>query len=151
MTISLDEAARVGWAVEAFLNRPDLDGDDGSPAEVRIRALLRAGDYLNAVGLISETFLDRLRDFVQDTPTQAHKELDDTVGGVLLTVARYHPREGALDALLAVARAAVDGHAHGGPQGAQALAAIAAIAALARAQEPAAFAHKESITFAHKE
>jgi hypothetical protein len=161
MSITIDEATALGFAVHGYLNMPELGSELAAavPAEARIAALMRTVEHLQAIGLVSEAQRNAIHGLLFDGVAPAAAEASDprTVGSVLITTAQRYPYQASTvpdvyAALAAVADAAVEGQAHGGPWAALCCAAVAAVDVLTEAhKEMLPFAHKEHAPFAHKE
>jgi hypothetical protein len=154
MGTSIDDAVVLGLTVQAALVRQDINPGltDGIDPDVRAAALARSLQFLQAAGLISETDLGSLSDFLGTGARPASTKGDPrSVGSVLIAVAQRYPYYGStvIDvtaALTAVADSAADGLSRAGQAGAVCCAAIAAVQVLREQREavmPDDHAHKE--------
>lgn len=138
---SIEDATRLGLAVQAVLARPPIDPllDPQIPTEVVRQRLQLSLEFLHTLGVLAETDNAAIQKYLShDTPPEPPAGPDLlTVGIVLICVVLYlHDAGheslfgGPLPALHHVVEAATVGALHGGLDAARACAAVAAMQVL---------------------
>jgi hypothetical protein len=134
----LDDATRLGLAVQAFLAHPPIDPllDPPIPEEIIRQRLQLSVEFLQTIGVLSETENTAIQKYLaHDTLPEPPSGPDLLTTGIVLTSIVLYLHDvsagslfgGPLPALHHVVEAATGGALHGGPQAAQACAAIAAM------------------------